>query len=1377
MLNSQATNKLSNVLFPRQRASSSLTRAQLSALCRQSKRCLRKRLEALPHQDERAACFTVLLVLFLSVSVVLDGPTVQEKEVSAWLLPFFDTPPANEDEDLMAAASPAERPSFPVVQSIPFIKFNSIVRTPLLEDDGQSSLAFEANQGQTDSRVKFLSRGAGYTLFLTPNEMVVVLRKPTVDRLGQHSAKPETGSTTGPSTLDATGPTTESPTHNAAPDAQSFSVMRMRFVGANPAPRIAGSKQLPGKMNYLIGNDSKQWRSNIPTYAEVRYQEVYPGVSVAYYGTQGRLEYDLLIDPGVDPKVIELDCQGANKAEIDAQGILRLLIADGEVLLGKPRIYQMIPGSPGWRKSIAGGYALKPGGHIGFQVGDYDRNQPLIVDPVLNYSTYLGGSGYDSGTAIAVDASGNAYVTGFTRSPNFPATAGSFQTSCGTTGTCNGYFWDAFVTKLTAKGQVIYSTFLGGSGNDIGKAIAVDASGSAYVAGQTFSSDFPTTVGAFKTTYGGAGDAFVAKVSPAGTSLQYSTYLGGSGIDNAEGVAVDSTGNAYVTGQTYSTDFPTAAPVQAVNGGNQDSDAFVTEINSSGSALVYSTYLGGSSMDWGNAITVDSSGNAYVLGFTRSADFPLAGSLQSTCGGCPGFADAFVAELAPNGSALLHSTYLGGSGDDHGTGITIDSDSNIYVTGFTYSTDFPITSGAYQTSLTNGKSAAFVTKIAPDFSSLTFSTFVQGNSLSYGKSIAVDMGNIFVAGQTFSPTFPVLSPVQSACAPSNCFFGTGFITELNAAGSGVVFSTYLGGSHGDDIAGIALDPSANIQVTGQAASTDFPMANAIQATFGGSFGDAFVAKISLDPRASLSPTSLTFGSQSVGTISAAQTVTLSSNGTAPLHITGISASGDFAETDNCGKGVAAGSICTFNVTFTPAASGTRTGTLTINDNAGGSPQTVSLSGTATSAGGPVVSLSTSSLSFGSQSLGATSAPQNFTLTNTGSSPLSITGIGTTGSNPGDFAQTNDCGTSVAAGASCTFTVTFTPTASGNRSATLNIFDNAGGSPQHVSLAGTGIGPMATLNPTNLSFGNQSVGTTSGAKGTQLKNTGNSTLTISSIAISGTNAADFAQTNNCPGSLAPGAQCNISVNFSPTDFGTRTASLTISDDALNAPQTVGLTGSGTSASTTKVTLSPNKILFGNQQIGSTSAAQTTTLQNTGHSTLVITNVAIAGPNPGDFAQTNNCGVTVAAGASCAFAVTFTPTASGNRSATLNITDNAGGSPQHVSLAGTGIGPMATLNPTSLSFGNQSVGTISGAKGLELKNSGNSTLTISSIAINGTNAADFAQTNNCPSSLPPGAHCNINVNFSPTSIGTRTASLGVTDNASNSSQLASLTGTGQ
>ena len=1181
-----------------------------------------------------------LLVLFLAVGMTLNGLEVQKsrRHAAARSLAFETTSTIN---SFLTSASPAPA-NFLAGPSLLWKNTGSAVRTSSLKDYSQGSLSFEANQGQTDRRVKFLSRGVGYSLFFTAEETVVALRREARD-VGGHAAEPTTAS--------------------AASDAHAGAVLRMRFVGANRAPRISGSGQLPGKVNYFVGNDRKQWRSDITTYGQVRYEDLYPGVGVVYYGTQGRLEYDLVIAPGTDPRVIALDFVGANQTKIDAQGDLRLLMVGGEVVLAKPRIYQTAAGK---RKTISGAYVLKADKHIGFQLGEYDRIRPLIVDPALSYSTYLGGSGYDAGTAIAVDGSGNTYVTGFTRSGNFPVTPGSFQTSCGTSGTCNGFFWDAFITKLSANGQVVYSTFLGGSASDMGKAIAVDASGAVYVAGQTFSSDFPTTSGAFSRTYGGSGDTFVAKLNAAGTALQYSTYLGGSGIDNAEGIAVDSTGNAYVTGQTYSTDFPTAAAIQSLNGGNQDSDAFVTEINSTGSALVYSTYLGGSSMDWANAIAVDSSGDAYVVGFTRSADFPIAGSLQATCGGCPGFADAFVAELAPNGGALLHSTYLGGSGDDHGTGITVDSGGNIYVTGFTYSTDFPVTAGAYQASLASGKSAAFVTKIAPGLSSLIFSTYIQGNNLTYGKSVAVDTGNVFVAGLTYSTTFPLVSPTQSTCAPSNCFFGVGFITELNAAGSGLVFSTYLGGSHGDDIAAMALDPSANVQVTGQAASTDFPVANAFQATFGGSYGDAFVSKISLQPIASLSPTTLTFASQNVGTTSAPQTLTLSSNGTAPLHIASIVASGDFSETDNCGKGVAAGSTCSINAAFTPTATGTRTGTLTIND-------------------------------------------------------------------------------------------------------------NSGSSPLQVDLTGTGVGGP-TLNPTSLSFGNQIVGTTSGAKNVQLKNAGSSTLNISGIAVTGANGTDFGQTNNCQNSLAPGAQCNINVTFAPTAFGTRTATLSVSDDALDSPQTASLTGSGTSGPT-NVTLTPNKLSFGNEPTGSTSAPQTTILKNTGSSILVISSITIAGPNPGDFAQTNDCGNTVAVGASCTFSVTFAPTASGNRSATINIADNAGGSPQHVNLTGSGVGPMATLNPTSLSFGNQNVGTTSKAKPIQLKNTGNAALTVTGITITGTNATDFAQTNNCPSSLGPGAQCNINVRFSPTATGTRTALLSVSNNALNSPQTATLSGLGQ
>src|SRR2546421_5779424 len=539
-LRSQTTDESCKPIFACGRISRPSTRLQVVALYRLARKYLSKDLQGLPPRNE-SACFAALAVLLLCAAMDVDRLTGQEKEGSPEIQPFSDTTSGSEDDDLFAAASSVDRSSSSNGQLIHFGEISSTVRPSLLADYGRGSLAFEINQGQTDSSVKFLSRGTGYSLFLTTDEAVVALRRATVD---------------------ARSRTAESSTPNATPDAQSFAVMRMRFVGANPAPRIEGSRQLSSRTNYLIGNDPKRWRSGVPNYARVRYQDVYPGVSVDYYGTQGQLEYDLTVDPGVDPKVIELDCKGADKLKIDGQGNLRLLVAGGEVLLNKPQIYQMAADNPARRRNIAGRYALKAGGHVGFQVGEYDRNLPLIVDPVLSYSTYLGGNGYDAGTAIVVDASGDAYVTGFTRSPNFPHTAGSFQTICGTSGTCNGYFTDAFVTKLTANGQVIYSTFLGGSGNDMGKAIVVDASGSAYVAGQTFSSDFPTTAGAFNRSYRGAGDIFVAKVNPGGTSLQYSTYLGGSGTDNAEGIAVDSAGNAYLTGQTYSTAFPTVAAIQ-----------------------------------------------------------------------------------------------------------------------------------------------------------------------------------------------------------------------------------------------------------------------------------------------------------------------------------------------------------------------------------------------------------------------------------------------------------------------------------------------------------------------------------------------------------------------------------------------------------------------------------------------------------------------------------------------------------------------------------------------------------------------------------------------------------------------------------------------
>src|SRR5882762_8523809 len=501
------------------------------------------------------------------------------------------------------------------------------------ESYGKLPLRFEANRGQTHKDVRFLSRGPGYNLYLTANEAVLVLSKPNAD------AK-----------RDARG----------AKAQEKSLALHMSLVGAARKPLVSGLEEQGGKTNYFIGGDRSKWRSNVPTYTKVRYQNVYPGIDLVYYGNQRQLEYDFVVAPGADPRKIVLGFKGADKLELDAQGNLVLHAAGGDIRQHKPIIYQNIEGS---RREIAGGYVRKGANRVGFQVAAYDRGQPLVIDPVLSYSTYLGGSGFngsglDLGVGIAVDADGNAYVVGWTNSSNFPTTAGAFQTTFG-----GGTNFDTFVTKLNPTGSaLVYSTYLGGSGSDAGRKIAVDAAGNAYVVGQTSSSNFPTTTGAFQTSFGGGySDAFLTKLNSTGSALVYSTYLGGTGEDDGSGISVDADGNAYVAGFTASADFPaTAGAFQTTFGGGYG-DAFVAKLDPTGSALIYSTYLGGTDSDAaGNpGLAVDASGNAYVTGETASTDFPTtAGAFQTTLSG---YQNAFVTKLDPSGSALVYSTYLGGS--------------------------------------------------------------------------------------------------------------------------------------------------------------------------------------------------------------------------------------------------------------------------------------------------------------------------------------------------------------------------------------------------------------------------------------------------------------------------------------------------------------------------------------------------------------------------------------------------------------------------------------------------------------------------------------------------------------------------------------------
>ena len=473
---------------------------------------------------------------------------------------------------------------------------------------------------------------------------------------------------------------------------------------------------------------------------------------------------------------------------------------------------------------------------------------PLIIDPVLVYSTYLGGTSSERGRGIAVDASGNAYATGETSSTGFP-TASPVQAS-------SGGGRDAFVTKFNTAGNgVVYSTFLGGSGTDIGVGIAVDASGNAYVTGNTFSTDFPTS-SPFQAANGGSSDAFVAKLNPAGSALVYSTYLGGSSFDSGAGIALDSSGNAYVTGRVSSTDFPTASAFQASLGGTSGNDAFVTKFNPAGSALTYSTYLGGSLSDIGIGIATDTSGNAYVVGATRSTDFPTANPFQSSFAGVD---DAFVTKLNPAGGALVFSTYLGGSGDEEGDGIAVDGSGNVYVSGSTDSTDFP-TANPFQAA-NAGSDDAFVTKFSATGSAV-YSTYLGGSGFECGAfGLDVDAsGNAYAAGCTLSTDFPTVDPIQASNAGGG---GDVYVTKLNPSGSALVYSTYLGGTGFDGALEVAVDSSGNAYVVGETDSTDFPLVNPFMSYIGGTT-DAFVFKIGPPPSPppvctyAISPTTASF---------------------------------------------------------------------------------------------------------------------------------------------------------------------------------------------------------------------------------------------------------------------------------------------------------------------------------------------------------------------------------------------------------------------------------------------------------------------------------------------------------------------------------------
>lgn len=661
---------------------------------------------------------------------------------------------------------------------------------------GNLPLSFEANRGQTAAGVDFLARGHGYTLFLSAEEAVL--------------------------SLHAGG---------AGPDPHDTATahLRMNVVGGAP-DAASGQEELPGKVNSFTGNDRAAWRTNIPTYAKVLYANVYPNIDLVYYGNQGRLEYDFVVRPGSDPSAISLRFDGPDGLQLDEHGNLLLRLGARTITQLRPFAYQ---DQDGTRVPVPAGYRVGSDGLVRFDLGAHDRATPLVIDPVLAYSTYLGGSNFDSASSIALDAFGNAVVAGETSSPDFPTTLGAFQSTLAAPR-------DAFVAKLSLLGNtLIYSTFLGGSGDDVGKSVALDGSGNAHVTGETKSTDFPTTLAAFQNALAGPKDAFVTTLNQQGNALLYSTYLGGTDEDGGLAVAVGPSGNTVVTGLTTSTDFPTTlGAYQTARAGR--GEVFVTKLNPAGTGLVYSTYIGGTNDEAGQGIALDVSENAYVTGYTLSLNYPTTpGVVQPVLGG---HFDAFVTKVNPLGTALVYSTFIGGTETDGGQGIVVDSSGAAYFAGGTLSTNFPTTPGAFQT-VNAGSFDAFVAKLNPSGSAFIYSTYLGGSTDDLANGIAIDAsGSAYLTGYTFNQgNFPTASAFQA----TNAGGFDAFVTKLNPQGAALEYSSFLGGSIADLGLGIAADTSGNAYVVGRTDSNDFPTTIAAFQPVGDSGETAFVAKVGL----------------------------------------------------------------------------------------------------------------------------------------------------------------------------------------------------------------------------------------------------------------------------------------------------------------------------------------------------------------------------------------------------------------------------------------------------------------------------------------------------------------------------------------------------
>jgi hypothetical protein len=637
---------------------------------------------------------------------------------------------------------------------------------------GKLPLSFEPNRGQAGAETLFLARGNGYLLSLESSGSHILLRQK--DKSAQISN---------------------------------------RLAGSSKSARLEALDRLPGHSSYFRGQDPAKWVTGVPNFARIRAAGVYPGIDLIYYGNQSRLEYDFVVAPGADPSAIRMRFDGVRSLRTDAEGNLILSTPAGDIIQQKPVIYQTIEGA---RQPVAGRFSVH-GKTVTFELSAYDRSRALVIDPVLVYSSFLGNGYQDEGNAVAVDAAGNLYLAGDT----FSVTGGDS---------------DVLIRKIAADGSAfLYTADARGSDNDFGTSIAVDSTGSAYVGGYSASTDFPL-LNPFQNGNAGNNNAILLRLDPTGTSMIFSTYIGGSYDDRANALALDNQGNVYLAGGAISVDFPVSSGAyQTQNKGGID--CFVVKFDSLGNAI-FSTFIGGGSDDQANGIAVDSRGNSYITGQTLSDSYPQVNATfqHSRHGGN----DAFVTELSADGSGLVYSTFAGGGSDDIGFGIAVDPAGDAYVAGTTSSSDFPTTNGAYQRGY-GGSGDMFVLAYSANGQNLMFATFLGSHGVDDGNGIALDSSNnIYVVGDTNSDQYPVTSDAVQRNRKGG--FDAVF-SVLDQTGSRLLYSSFLGGSGDDTGSAIAVDPFANVYLTGITISFDYPLVRALQAQPGGGMQDAFFAKV------------------------------------------------------------------------------------------------------------------------------------------------------------------------------------------------------------------------------------------------------------------------------------------------------------------------------------------------------------------------------------------------------------------------------------------------------------------------------------------------------------------------------------------------------